>query len=409
MNRRIVLIVLLGIVTILGVFAVLMTTFAEQRTDLSFNVPNSAFEGKVEGGTRLYFNYNIFPIPTPRRVQIEFQWMRGVQDGSGRVTSVVPYGKPFLYQAPQEMGINQAHYVSSELLPDLRAYVDQLAQEEFPDDVIRMRIRLDPNNGVRETNERNNELQFGRPRPDFVLADPAPAFTNGRSPLVFKIRNTGRGSSYGKVSVGLQWLDQNGNGIGDPVEWPVRTFNDQKEFPARGARKFESNEESAFFVAYLFRNIPPEARSLRLTADLSNTIKESNENNNVVKIGRPLPNLKIRSAVFSNANVLDVRVENTGPVPSDPYNLTFWYRNGSEPLGQPVTVPGGPPRGLAPNEVRRFLSTDQRGVSRYLQNERPVLATQLEVTANMTGAVADADKSDNTVLVTLPYGRPKPR
>ena len=164
----------------------------------------------------------------------------------------------------------------------------------IPGDAKKLRITVDPLNVVRESNNDNNSVTFDLPLADITVDS---ASLDGNT-LSYTLRNRGAVRYSGPLSAQFTWIRGNGS-----VMLPSRNQT--------GTVTLEPDAEVS--RTYAFTVTPSYAARLRLTADPSNAIPESDNGNNVLTIDRPLPDLIVESLSLEGATVrFNIKNQGTG-------------------------------------------------------------------------------------------------
>lgn len=188
----------------------------------------------------------------------------------------------------------------------------------------RIRIVVDPNRHVAESNEDNNTIYFERPFPDLSISN---ASFPSRTRLTFTIQQN-EIVRRSDIMVTFKWQDRSGNRVGPALGLEL-------DRPARNGERsvtIDSNDHSRLrdFLAAP----PATAPFLLITLDPGDEINELTEGNNARQVIRPLPDIAIEnlrwngaSAVFTVRNRTDITV-----VPTYQSKIRYEWHNGAGAL-----------------------------------------------------------------------------
>ncbi len=163
-----------------------------------------------------------------------------------------------------------------------RSDSDNSELAHLPAGTRKVRIRVDQDNTIAESNEDNNVQEADRPFPDLTIESLAYTMTGGQAELSFNVANRGTISS-GYSTFTWNFLDANGNvisGLG-------RSIGLEPIAPgASVVRRFRSD------TGYPVLASPPTGTvKAQILVDQDHTTDESNESNNAQEVNRPFTDL----------------------------------------------------------------------------------------------------------------------
>ncbi|MDO8425841.1 MAG: hypothetical protein Q7T01_05025 [bacterium] len=358
---------------------------------------------------------------------IAFQWVddgdRAIGGARGASFDVLESGQTIALTAAQTV-VTRAGVLPGARTASLAAYL-----AARPEDASRLRIVLDPDNGVAEGSEKNNVLTVAVPYvsapalqtsalPDFRVADAVFAYDH----VTFTARNEGDGGAAGDVRVTFAWRRADGAATGARV-WAYMGFMSPQRTAAFDSETLLVSSEvragfwgrrtvhTAPLTAFL-QHAPKDAAHLVVALDVDDSVLEVNEGNNAAVLPRALADVRISDAhMVDGALVLAVRNDGAGSAGA-PLMLDFtWLDHAGVPLvGTARSIPLGV---LTPGEERRvtsagagvFMTRDggdpvsvMQPLSRFLA-DAPAEAGALRILVDRANAIPETDERANAVVL----------
>ena len=300
-----------------------------------------------------------------------------------------------------------------------------------------LRITVDANETVAETDEGNNQFTLARPLPDLFFFGGS-TFFRGR--MTFTVLQAGPyflGDRHA-LKLRFRWLDAEKHPMAGFREWDAepRLGVKTREGLQRIAGEpplltFDSADArdniSVIRNYFLTGNIPPGSRFLRVEIDPDNVIAESRDDNNVRDFARPLPDLVIQSVTWREypdvgltypLRSVSFRIRNRGTELAFPYRaggnigLRFsWRDRKNQQLGASITVDASPLI-LTPDFQRTgnaifYASSSTTGFRTQLWLDKgvPAGATQLRIELDVLNLVEEQDENNTVTHVIRPTAK----
>gem|GEM_PF-5508423 len=351
--------------------------------------------------------------------RVVFQWL----DGNGQ-----PIGSPrwsgfAQFEPRQVLTVRGDRFDVQYAVPGTNRVATQRLTAylaDRPQDAMRFRIQVDDEQRIRETDEANNAVTLELPppaRPDLTITD-AMLTTDA---LRFTVRNAGEAAvpSATAISLWFEWVDANGARVGQlawrdfPIALPSRAPLTINGANIQFTRERAGGGTENIGVAELLAGAPDTATHLKLHADGPNTIRESDEANNVVLLPKPVvPRADLHISDFSMDPVapragervwFTVRVENVG-------NATTGQPTSTSIILDPDAVSRKIIGGQFTTEI---IPAGKSATVRWKkENYYGWVAVEgaqtIEVCADRSKVIVEADETNNCARKTVTVPAPEP-
>ncbi len=287
-----------------------------------------------------------------------------------------------------------------------------------PTNATRFQLVIDSTRHVAELNEDNNTAAMERSVLPVALPDLAitkQVQTLNPQQLMFSFMNASRTPLAPSVplSFWFEWVDSGGARV-STVYWHDRSsysipLNTPIIFNSAGM--YVNSSSGRVLLNSLLQNPPPLATQLKITIDGPNRFRETDESNNVALLPKPVVPLADLTfgAITGDAGVLKIEVKNQGVVPSAPTDVWLQWWSAAEPMGGNVAVQIPAP--IAPKAVYLLSSVvGGKTPDGWLLSHAPQGATQLRLTVDGSGRIAESNEGNNSTTVdraTIPAVLPE--
>lgn len=378
------------------------------RPDL--RVTTASFDGR-----NLHVEYvNATGVYDRRRYEVGFQWY----DAAGKEVGV----RHWLPQPEVERG--GVAILDTKYRIDLtyrrsgsnynRRLLDFILQR--PNAAEELRVTLDDGDRIPETDETNNVARLKLPLPDLQITS-AKFLTPNRLELSY--RNANPSPIPLPFRIGFTWAEE-GGASANATRW-INVLE-----PAAGATETVvlSRTDASYLTAqgrqsgdrldWYFERRPGNATRLQVTMDSEGTVREQNEQNNLVSVRPFLPDLVVRDAKFADGR-LTFTYGNAGEgyIRDIASRVTFqWVGTEGKPVSEPrwSGFAQMDPGQTFTVDASRFdvtyaipgtnRTTTQR-LAAYVA-QRPADATQLRITIDDEQRILESDERNNVATMTPP-------
>ncbi len=273
-----------------------------------------------------------------------------------------------------------------------------------PDTATKLRVMVDERNQILETIKANNVATLEVPPillPDLTITK---QILNSQQ-LSFSYGNIGQAPLVGSPTFSLwfEWVDDKGTRIGNHLyqqERDVRSIPQGTTIPFISKSMNVTSARGTFTIEQMLKNPPPEATSLKITIDGSNTFREINEENNTVLLKKsvvPLPDL-VFGPVARDGNSLRVEVQNKGGIPSAPPDLMLEWLAPTGSVAGPI--PAYATALILPNSSYVFtLALNGPSLAERFLASPPPAATKLQLAIDGSRRIAEINEDNNTTTI----------
>jgi len=238
-------------------------------------------------GQILFSIYNAGPGYSSTPLDLEFVWLDDRSDelGEPRRFRYVPETSGGMFLPTSEYVINSNRTSAYEIFTESFGLV--------PETAAKLRLTIDPDNTVRESNEQNNILLFDRPAPDLSIE----TAELGVGTFHLLLRNKGSKDYFSTGTKDkFEWLDASGGVIGPAYDlagqagYVLRkpgSAYDQDIYEVYVPRTSRTRILPAGLADFI-NNVPSRAVQLRITLDSDNLVSETDEGNNTLTVAYPV-------------------------------------------------------------------------------------------------------------------------